>query len=53
MRAMFDDSAVVDRKDHIRRANRGQPVGNGDRGAVLHQGLQRRLHETFVRGVQG
>src|SRR5438034_43982 len=32
--------------------DRRQPVGNRDRGAVLHQPLQRRLDEPLAHGIE-
>jgi len=46
------DTAVVHDHDAVNFLDRGQAVRNHQRGAVLHQTFQRRLHETFTFRVQ-
>ena len=42
MRALLDNGAVVHDENQIRIANRGQPVGDDEAGAALHQLVHRR-----------
>jgi hypothetical protein len=45
--AVLDDAAVVDREDHVGIADGGEPVRDRDRGALLHQRLQRALDDAL------
>ena len=41
--------APVDHEDHVGLQDRGEPVGDRDRRAALHQRLERGLHEPLAR----
>src|SRR5579885_2508726 len=45
--ALLNDPAVLDYDDPIGAANRGEPMSDHQRGAILHQDLERFLHRAF------
>src|SRR5689334_20374315 len=48
----FDDTAMVEHEDTRRIADRCEPVGDNERGAVLHDLVKCLQHAGFGRGVQ-
>ena len=47
MRALLDDPPVAHHEDHVRVADRRQPMGDDERGPALHQRLHRALDEDL------
>jgi hypothetical protein len=52
VRAGGDSTTFHQDDDPIGLAHRSEPMGNDQRGAVLHQVFQRRLHQTLAFGIQ-
>src|SRR4029450_9872645 len=48
----FDDAAVVEYEDTRRVADRGEPVGDHEGGAVLHYFVERRQNVGFGRSIE-
>ena len=53
MRAELDHAAAVDHGDAVRLANRGQAVGDNEGRAILHQAVERFLHQMFAFAIEG
>ena len=53
MRAELDDPAGLEHGDAIGRANGGEPVGDDEGGAALHQAFEGGLHEPLTLAVEG
>jgi hypothetical protein len=47
-----DFAAVIHHHDAVRFEDGGQPMGNDDGGAALHEFLECFLHQPFGFGVQ-
>ena len=47
MRSCGDDPAAIEKEDPVSPDHRRQPVRDDDRGAVLHEGFQRRLNRRL------
>jgi len=52
VRALFDNTPLIDHQNTVARQDRGQPVRDHDRGALRHQLGQRLLHQRFALGIQ-
>ena len=52
MRAFFDDLALVHHHDAIGGANCREAVRNDDRRAMLHQAVERVLHQSFAFRIE-
>ena len=52
MRAVLDDTARLHHQDAIAGEHRRQPVRDDQRRAVLHQPLERVLHQGLAFGVE-
>ena len=52
MRAGFHELALADDQDAVGPPDGGQPMGDHERGAVLHQAVQGQLHEAFALGIE-
>jgi len=50
--AALGDHAVLDGEDDVGVADRRQPVRDGDRGAVLDEGLERPLYDALTFRVE-
>ena len=49
----LDDPAVVQNHDDVRVPDRGQAVGNHERGAAFHQSIHTFLNDTLRTGIDG
>ena len=52
MGAFLDDAAVLHDQDAVGLEHGRQPMRDDQRGAALHQLLQRRLHQRLALGVE-
>jgi hypothetical protein len=52
VRAFLDDPAFVHHDDAVRGADGRQAVGNHDGRAMLHQPVERVLHQPLAFGVE-
>src|SRR6266496_1959226 len=52
MRTALHDLAMINHQDHVRRQDSRKTVSNSQRGAILHQWLQRRLDQAFRMCIQ-
>jgi hypothetical protein len=52
VRTFFDDLALVHHDDAIGGANGRETVGNDDRRAMLHQPVERILHQPLALGIE-
>src|SRR5947207_1492451 len=50
--ALLDDAAFVHHHDPVAGQHRGEAMGDHQRGAMMHQFLQRRLHQRFALGIE-
>ena len=53
VRALFNDTALVEHTNEVGMADGGEAVGDGDGGAVLHQSFQGLLHKALTLRVEG
>jgi hypothetical protein len=53
MRALGDQTPLVEYQDAIHLADGGEPVSDDEAGAVRHQFLQGELNQALTFGVQG
>jgi len=48
----LDDAPVLDHEDHVRVADRGEPVGDDEGRPTAHEGVERLLHDVLRFGVE-
>ena len=52
MRAVVDDMPAIEDQDLVGIADGRQPVGDNQRGAALHEMLERGLHQALALSVE-
>ena len=52
MRPLLDDPAMIHHQNTIAGQHRRKPMGDHQRGALLHQIFQRGLHKRFAFGIE-
>src|SRR5688572_1532956 len=52
MSSLADDAAAVDDDNPIGILGGGQPVRDDQRGAALHESLERLLHQSLAFGIE-
>ena len=50
--SLLDDSSVLHHQDPVGGQNGGEAVGDDQRGAALHQPVERLLHQDFIFSVE-